>query len=65
MSTGRKKVTESQHQRIFDYTQADIDAYEESIPTKRSGNCTIRKHEPDTAPSYHAFDSLMAEFNDR
>ena len=64
MSTAAKKSTA--RKRIYDYTQADIDAYEENIPTIHRGpKCTIKKHEPETATSFHAFDSLMAEFNDR
>ena len=53
--------------RIFDYTQADIDACEES--TCKSRKSTIKSAsmnlETETAQSYHQFDSLMDEFNDR
>ena len=54
---------------MFVYTQADYDAYEESVDTRayhtRSSRQCDLNHETETAPSCDAFDSLMAEFNDR
>ena len=70
----RQQRSEKMNPRIFDYTQADIDAYEESttteLPTRIRGlgggrKCTIKNPETETALSYHGFDSFMAEFNDR
>ena len=47
--------------RTFDYTQADIDAYEESVTTEYRGRkCAIKGGETETALSYHEFDSFMA-----
>ena len=54
-----------QRPRSLDYTQTGIDAYEENTRKSTKRKSTSKHAETETALSYHQFDSLIDEFNDR